>query len=256
MDRRQVLQMGAALATLPITGCGASGPEPKPALATAGPAAPIAVDAKAIGGDHGAATSTAIAAPAPAPAAVPPIVATAATPADAQERSFSRVIGRVGRNHGHALVVSYADVTAGVEKTYDLTGAAGHPHTVTLSVDDLRKLLAGQLLRTKSTTDRGHTHRVVVRCAPPFDPPEWASVCQFTSSGRDEHEIVITAADLATKTAKTYDIQGLAGHTHEVTLSAADFQKLSIGGPVTLHSTRDPDDAHLHTVSIEYHPGS
>ena len=108
------------------------------------------------------------------------------------------------------------------------------------------------MLRTKSTTDRGHAHRVVVRCAPPVDPPEWVNVCKFSSSGRDEHEIVITAADVAGKAEKTYDIQGLAGHTHAVTLSPADFQKLVAGGPVTLHSTRDPDDAHLHTVSIEY----
>jgi hypothetical protein len=92
----------------------------------------------------------------------------------------------------------------------------------------------------------------MVRCAPPVDPPEWVNVCKFSSSGKDEHEIVITAADMDAKVEKTYDIQGLAGHTHEVTLSTADFEKLLKGGPVTHRTTRDPDDAHLHTVTIEY----
>ena len=163
------------------------------------------------------------------------------------------MVGRLGKNHGHALTVSFADVSAGAEKTYAVAGTANHPHAVTLSADDMKTLLSGKVLRTKTTTERGHAHRVVVRCAPPVDPPEWVNVCQFSSSGKDEHEIVITAADLGARTAKTYDVQGLAGHSHEVTLAAADFEKLLKGGPVTLHTTRDPDDAHLHTVSIEYH---
>jgi hypothetical protein len=163
------------------------------------------------------------------------------------------VVGRLGRNHGHALTVSIADVTAGAEKTYVLATGSGHSHSVTLSADDMKSLLAGKVLRTQSTTERGHAHRVVARCAPPVDPPEWVNVCQFSSSGKDEHEIVITAADMSARVEKTYDIQGLAGHTHQVTLTAADFEKLLKGGPVTLHTTRDPDDAHLHTVSIEYH---
>ena len=243
MNRRQILQVGAALTTLPLTGCGASAPTP----AAATPVPATAID-------------EAVVKPAQAATAGPDVAAredqrTPATPAqgEAAKSSFSRVVGRLGRNHGHALTVSLADVTAGAEKTYALTAASGHAHTVTLSADDLKSLLAGKVLRTKSTTDRGHAHRVVARCAPPVDPPEWVSVCQFSSSGKDEHEIVITAADLRAGAEKIYDVQGLAGHAHEVTLSAADFEKLLKGGPVTSHTTRDPDDAHLHTVSIEYH---
>jgi hypothetical protein len=249
MHRRQVLKMGAALAALPLASCGASALDPKPAPVVAADAAgkdKVVVDDKARAGDQ---------APAPAPAdksaEAGKDAAADAAKDEAPKSSFSRVIGRVGRNHGHELVVSFADVQAGAEKTYPLTVAAKHPHTVTLSAGDMKSLLGGKVVRVKTTTDRGHAHRVVARCAPPVDPPEWVNACKFTSSGQDEHEIVVTAADLAAKVEKTYDIQGLAGHPHEVTLSAADFEKLAKGGPVTLHSSRDADDAHLHTVTIE-----
>jgi hypothetical protein len=247
--------MGAAWAMVPLAGCGASVPDPKAAPLAAGNDAILTNSAAKTGDPHPAATAGNDASPvAPtenSETAIKDLTADA-RPDAALKSSFSRVIGRVGRNHGHLLTVSFADVKAGAMKSYDFAGSAGHPHSVTLSGDDMQKLLAGEIVRTKSTTDRGHAHRVVARCAPPVDPPEWVSVCTFTSSGRDEHEMVITAADLAAKAEKTYDIQGLAGHSHQVTLSAADFQKLTIGGPVTLHSTRDPDDAHLHTVSIEH----
>jgi hypothetical protein len=247
MDRRQVLQLGAALTTLPLTGCGPTTPAPHPAPA-GGTQAP-AGDKAAVVKPETTATASADAPAHEDKGTDPP-----ATPAkeEAPKNNFSRVIGRLGRNHGHVLTVSFDDVTAGAEKTYEITGTAGHPHTVTLSADDMKSLLAGNLLRTKSTTDRGHAHRVVARCAPPIDPPEWVNVCKFSSSGKDEHEIVITADDMRAKVGKTYDIQGLAGHAHEVTLSAADFEKLHKRGPVTLQSTRDPKDAHLHTVTIEY----
>ncbi len=244
MHRRQVLQIGAALAALPLASCGASALTP--------PTAPVVAAGKGVDDTTQASDRD--------PAATAGNNATAGKPEDkgadaaqdeAPKNSFSRVIGRVGRNHGHEILVSFADVQAGVEKTYTLTVAAKHPHTVTLSAGDMKSLLGGKVVRVKSSTDRGHAHRVVARCAPPVDPPEWVNACKFTSSGQDEHEIVITAADLAAKVDKTYDIQGLAGHAHEVTLSVADFEKLAKGGPVTLHSSRDADDAHLHTVSIE-----
>jgi hypothetical protein len=241
MDRRQILKLGAALTTLPLAGCGASAPTPNPAP-PAGTQAPVVNP-----------TPPATArADAPAPEEKAPEHPAAPVKEEAPRTNFSRVIGRLGRNHGHVLAVSFADVTEGAEKTYKFTGTSGHSHAVTLSADDMKSLLEGKVLRTKSTSDNGHAHRVVARCAPPVDPPEWVNVCKFSSSGKDEHEIVITAADMNAKTAKTYDIQGLAGHAHEVTLSAADFEKLLKRGPVTLQSSRDPKDAHLHTVTIEY----
>ena len=255
MRRRQALQIGTACALIPLVGCGASAPVPSAVPGAAGKDANPGD--KATAGARDAAATAGNDAPAATPGekgdAAGKDAPAASAPDATVKSSFSRTIARVGRNHGHVLVVSFEDVKAGAEKTCEVAaGSSGHPHAVTLSADEMKRLLAGQVVRTKSTTDRGHAHRVVVRCAPPVDPPEWVSVCKFTSSGRDEHEIVITAADLTAKVEKTYDIQGLAGHPHTVTLSAADFQKLTIGGPVTLHSSREPDDAHLHTCSIEY----
>jgi hypothetical protein len=247
MDRRQILQLGAALTTLPLTGCGASTPTPQPAPGAGTQAA--ASDKGAVVAPDTAATASTNA-PAPEDKGSDPPTTPAAE--EAPKTPFTRVIGRLGRNHGHELTVSFADVTEGAEKTYALAGPSGHSHSVTLSADDMKSLLAGKVLRTKTTSDNGHAHRVVARCAPPVDPPEWVNVCKFSSSGKDEHEIVITAADMSAKVGKTYDIQGLAGHAHEVTLSAADFEKLLKRGPVTLQSSRDPKDAHLHTVTIEY----
>ena len=67
-------------------------------------------------------------------------------------------------NHGHALVVSAADVAAGVAKTYDIRGSATHSHEVTLSPLHFTKLKARESILVESTpTD--HTHPVIVRCA-------------------------------------------------------------------------------------------
>lgn len=248
MDRRQVLQLGAALTTLPLTGCGANEltPEPVPAPRADAPAgdkpAVVTPDTTATAGHT-----------TPPPEPVDKGTDAPAAPAkeEAPSSPFSRVVSRVGRNHGHVLMVSLEDVMAGAEKTYDLTGTSSHSHAVTLSADDMKSLLAGNIVRSKSTR-YGHTHYVMVRCAPPVDPPEWVNVCKFSSSGKDEHEIVVTAADMDAKVEKTYDVQGLAGHKHEVTLTTADFERLLKGGPVTHQTTRDPGDSHLHTMTIEY----
>lgn len=242
MHRRQVLQVGAALATLPLAGCGAGTPESKPAPVDTKEAkakAEVPVDdqaTKAVEKDTGA----------------PPGDDAAAKTEPAKEEApkspFSRVVSKVGRNHGHVLTVSFADVAAGAEKTYELAGTAGHPHTVTLSPDEMKRLLDGQIVRTKSSQDRAHAHRLLVRCAPPVDPPEWVSACTVTINTKDEHELIVPAADLDAKVEKTYDIQGIAGHAHQVTITAADFQKLTTPASVKLISTRG--DAHTHVVVL------
>lgn len=261
MRRRSVLQMGAVLATIPIAGCGPSTGEPAapvdakgagergPAAGrgTGAPSEPGRAGSDGVGpgvpdggADDGAEAPTA---KAEAPAAEPP------------KLDFSRVIARVGKNHGHALAVPFADVSAGLEKTYEVAaGKSGHKHAVTLSVDQMKSLGGGQIVRTKSTNDKGHAHRIVVRCAPAVDPPEWISACQATFTGKDEHELVVPAEDLAAKVDKTYDVQGTAGHAHQVTITAADFEKLLKGAPVSIKTTREPNDAHLHGVTIEYRP--
>jgi hypothetical protein len=160
----------------------------------------------------------------------------------------------VGKNHGHVFVVTLAEVLAGAEKTYLIAGTSKHPHAVTLTSDHMKTLLTGELLRTTSTQGLTHTHRVHVRCAPAEDPPDWVTVCSAEFTGKDEHEVVITAADMASGTDKTYDIRGLAGHAHTLTLTAADFQKLKKEGAVSIQTSRLEEDAHMHVVIIRYRP--
>jgi hypothetical protein len=251
MRRRKALQIAAAAAALPWTGCGATSPEP--ATGQTGTKATGAGKDTAPGlaaQPSATATSADIAPPepttktnpepAPEPAPKPP------------EPSFARVICRVGKNHGHVFAVTLADVTAGVEKTYQIAGTSTHPHAVTLTVEDMKTLLKGELLRTTSTQGLTHVHRVHVRCAPAEDPPAWISAVSASFTGKDEHEAIITAADMAAGTDKTYDVQGLAGHSHSLTLTAAHFEKLKKEGAISIQTSRLEEDAHMHVVIIRY----
>jgi hypothetical protein len=161
-----------------------------------------------------------------------------------------RVVARVGQNHGHVFTVPVADASAGVEKTYDLRGAANHPHTVAIGADDWKRLRAGEILRMPSSRDGGHLHRLYVRCAPAVDPPDAINVCEITIGGKDDHEFVINAADFAKKADRSYEIQGISTHSHSVTVTAADFARLARGEEVTLSSS--PNEAHTHRVYIRY----
>jgi hypothetical protein len=241
MKRRRVLQIGAALAALPLTGCAAPTPEPRvaPVVAKDPPAKVDAIVPDPVKPAE------------PAPVAAPPVDAAAATPAP--KYTFSRVIGKIGKNHRHVLVVPFDDVKAGAEKSYDISGASGHPHTVTLSPDQMKSLLAGQDVRTKSSLDHQHAHRIVVKCAPAVDPPEWVNAVTVEFSGKDEHELVVTAADIAAKAEKTYDVQGIAEHAHHVTIPAAEFEKLVTAGNSKIFTSR-AEDGHDHLAVIYNRP--
>jgi hypothetical protein len=180
-----------------------------------------------------------------------PVAATSSRRAQAVDK-VERVIGKVGRNHGHALVVSPADVLAGVPKTYDITGTSGHLHEVTLSADDFKALQTAGVFRTVATRfeGRGHLHRILVKTAPAVDPPEAIAVVDVTIPGKDDHELVISAPQMAAKVDAIYDIQGIAGHTHALTVSAADFAKLADGHEVNIRSGMGDD--HFHLVFLRY----
>jgi len=80
------------------------------------------------------------------------------------------------------------------------------------------------------------------------------TVCTAEFTGKDEHEIIITAADMAAEKDKTYDVQGLAGHSHTVTITTADFQKLKKEGGISFQTSRLEEDAHNHVVIIRNKP--
>ena len=62
------------------------------------------------------------------------------------------------------------------------------------------------------------------------------------------HVLVIPVSDLDSTTAKTYDIQGSADHSHSVTFSTAQLAQLKAGIMVAVTSTLTL--AHTHAVSV------
>ena len=70
----------------------------------------------------------------------------------------------IANNHGHVLVVSKAEVVAGVEKIYDIMGTAGHTHSVTVTAAMFTQLQGGTTQMTVSSTTT-HSHPITIVCA-------------------------------------------------------------------------------------------
>jgi hypothetical protein len=83
---------------------------------------------------------------------------------------------------------------------------------------------------------------------PPAPPPPPAGTCAATIAGNHGHALLIPTADLDSATAKTYDIQGAAAHTHSVSFSAAQLAQLKAGGTVNVTSSFTID--HDHAVGV------
>lgn len=98
-------------------------------------------------------------APAPAPGPGP---APAPGPAPQQCGSTG---GAIAGNHGHALTIAAADLDSPTNRTYDITGQADHPHSVTFTPAQLQALKAGQSVTVQSTTNAFHEHAVTAICA-------------------------------------------------------------------------------------------
>ena len=169
---------------------------------------------------------------------------------DGMAEACDRLVARIGRNHGHAFPIGVPDVLAGVEKTYDLSGSSGHKHLVTVTSNDFLSVRRGERVRLASTKEGGHIHRLMLECVPLVDPPSRVNVCDIQVGGKDEHEFIITAADMAAKVEKTYDIHGLANHPHSVTFTPADFRDLENGKQVSIQSS--VIEGHSHFVYVKY----
>jgi hypothetical protein len=70
----------------------------------------------------------------------------------------------IASNHGHQLRLPEADVAAGADKTYDITGSADHSHSVSLTAAQFSDLGAGTEVTVTSTSGAGHTHSVRINC--------------------------------------------------------------------------------------------
>jgi hypothetical protein len=69
-------------------------------------------------------------------------------------------MGTISGNHGHAVTVSAADITAGNGVTLDLRGGADHNHQVTLTSAEIVQIRNGARVSTTSTTTNAHQHTV------------------------------------------------------------------------------------------------
>lgn len=68
-------------------------------------------------------------------------------------------------------------------------------------------------------------------------------------SANHGHELVVSKEDVEAGVEKTYDIRGVSGHVHLVTLTAAHFATLSANGAVQVNSTEE-GSLHFHEVSV------
>jgi hypothetical protein len=75
----------------------------------------------------------------------------------------------IGANHGHKMTVPPADVSAGVEKVYNIMGDASHVHMVTVTAANFATLKANSvaIVTVVSTPggDPAHMHTVMIFCA-------------------------------------------------------------------------------------------
>ncbi len=89
------------------------------------------------------------------------------SPADAPPKSCTAngTTIEIGSNHGHTMTVPKADVMAGAEKTYNIQGSSGHPHTVVVTAAMFTMLQNNAMIMATSSNDAGHTHSITITCA-------------------------------------------------------------------------------------------
>ena len=73
------------------------------------------------------------------------------------------IIPAIRSNHGHTLTISHADVVLGIQKVYDITGSAGHSHSVTITPADFTSLISNKSVSTLSS-NVGHDHIIDCIC--------------------------------------------------------------------------------------------
>lgn len=69
-------------------------------------------------------------------------------------------VGVVGTNHGHAVTITKAQLTAAGALTLDIQGTSGHAHSVTLSATEVTSIKNGTKVSKDSSTGAGHIHTV------------------------------------------------------------------------------------------------
>ena len=81
------------------------------------------------------------------------------TPTPAPPASGDKV-GAVSANHGHAAIVTAAQITAAGAVSIDMRSMADHTHTLVLTAAEVQQIGAGTRLAKTSTTELSHDHTV------------------------------------------------------------------------------------------------
>ncbi len=74
--------------------------------------------------------------------------------------STSDKVGTVGTNHGHAAIITSAQLSAAAGLTLGIQGTSAHPHSVTLAASEVTAIASGQRVTKESSSDAGHSHTV------------------------------------------------------------------------------------------------
>ena len=68
--------------------------------------------------------------------------------------------GSISANHGHTVVITAAQLTAGAAVSLTLTVGDGHTHGVTLSAAEVTQIAGSTRVSKESSNDIGHSHTV------------------------------------------------------------------------------------------------
>jgi hypothetical protein len=71
------------------------------------------------------------------------------------------ITGTVTGNHGHTATITNAQLTAANAVSLDIRGGADHPHTISLSANQVMQVAARQRVSVESTNEVAHTHTVI-----------------------------------------------------------------------------------------------
>ena len=70
------------------------------------------------------------------------------------------VSGAISANHGHAAMITAAELTSGGGMNLDIRGTADHTHTVALTGSQVVQIRGGSSVAKQSTDTGGHSHMV------------------------------------------------------------------------------------------------
>jgi hypothetical protein len=86
---------------------------------------------------------------------------------------------------------------------------------------------------------------------PPAPPPPGTLACGSTViTDNHGHVLTIAAADLDSMVDKTYSIEGVSGHVHNITLTPAQLATIKAKTAVVVMSTVGGSPAHTHNVTV------